>query len=103
MKRIALLVAVSSLLVSPVVFAQAAAQSSLPSSATTAETSSRGTDLHLLPFEGAPTQPKGGVKKICIPPNGSTVTGSFEDPTVGDRHFGNDSAVTGSFEDRSTD
>jgi hypothetical protein len=97
MKRIALIVAVGSLLATPVVFAQSAAQSLLPPSATTAETSSRDTDLHVPRSDDALAKPKSGVQNICIPPNGSTVTGSFEDPTVGDPHFGNESAVTGSF------
>jgi hypothetical protein len=98
MKRIALVVAVGSLLATPVVFAQTASQSSLPPSAATAETSSRDTDLQVPRSDNARTKPKSGVQNICIPPNSSTVTGSFEDPTVGDPHF-NESTVTDSFED----
>jgi hypothetical protein len=106
MKRIALVVAVGSLLATPVVFAQTASQSSLPPSAATAETSSRDTGLHVPPSNVALPNPKSRAQNIGIPQNVSAVTGSFEggnESTVtGSSEDGNESAVTGSFEDPTT-
>jgi hypothetical protein len=97
MTRIAILVTVGSFLASPVVFAQAAEQTSLPPRTTTENQSSRN-EVHSPPSNVALTKPKSGVRTVCLPPSDSAVTGSFDDPTVGSPHFGNENPITGSFE-----
>jgi hypothetical protein len=105
MKRIALVVAVGSLLATPVVFAQTTSQALLPPSAATAETS-RDAALYVPPSNVDLPSRKSRAQNVGIPQNVGTVTGSFEDgnasPVAGSFEGGKESPVAGSFEDPTT-
>jgi hypothetical protein len=97
MKRIALAVAVGSLLVSPVVLAQ----SSTPPDSTTSKAKSKDFEAEFLKLEESTSTEKQARHQDVLHPERTeqAVAGSFDDPTVGDGRPGTGSPVTGSFGD----
>lgn len=99
MKRIALVVAVASLLTAPVVLAQSAPQSMVPPSAQTPEVPLKETGRRPVPSEDTLASPKEAQKDVPIGRTENAVSGSFEDPTVEGPLLKDASTVSGSFED----
>jgi hypothetical protein len=103
MKRIALAVAVASLLVSPAVLADSAPASALQPSHEAPNGFYRDASSYQLLLRGAATVPTASFEDPSStdpkPLTATPVTGSFEDPTSTDPHPAPAASVTASFED----
>jgi hypothetical protein len=97
MKRIALAVAIGTLLVSPVVLAQ----SSTAPDSMASKAKSKDIEAEFLKLEENSSPKKEKQRQEVLHPEGTeqAVAGSFDDPTVEDARPGNGSPVTGSFVD----